>query len=354
MENRRLVLATDAWMPQINGVVRTLQKTIAVLNERNIDVTVVEPSAFRTIACPLYPEIRLAFPAPYRIAKTIDSVRPHYIHIATEGPIGLQVRRYCRKPSVPFTTSFHTRFPEYVEHLAHIPQWMIWPLVRWFHAPARAVMTPSNSMVETLTEKNFRRVTLWGRGINTELFRPLPRNYPAEHRPILMYVGRVSREKNVEAFLRLTDLPGTKYVVGDGPHRAGLERQYPDVRFLGYKTGFDLAEAYANADVLVFPSLTDTFGNVQLEALATGTPVAAFPAPGPRDVLIDPAYGCCHEDLRTAVLNALEHGNRERAAEYARSFTWDAATDQFQSNLTPILQPESSEPSVIPRAHSVD
>ncbi|MCB0343580.1 MAG: glycosyltransferase family 1 protein [Bdellovibrionales bacterium] len=330
----KLLIATDAWKPQINGVVRTLTNTISWLENAGYTVEVIHPNLFRNVPCPFYSEIQLALPAPGRIRKIVEKFEPDHIHIATEGPIGLQLRRLCVKRGWNFTTSFHTRFPEYLQHLAKIPQNWTWPLFRWFHGASSKIMAPSQSFADKLKQLGFNNVDIWSRGIDLGQFAPREKNYPKTDRPILMYIGRISKEKNVEAFLA-AEAPGTKYLVGDGPIKKQLEKKYPDAKFLGYKTGEDLAQAYANADVFVFPSLTDTFGNVILEALASGVPVAAFPATGPIDILVEPQYGCCDEDLSAAIKRALDKGDPQACVEYARTYTWENASKQFAGYLVP-------------------
>ena len=278
-----ILVATDAWHPQVNGVVRTLTAMAEAAKGFGVEVSFLTPQSFRTFAMPSYPDLRLALPYPARIAKLIEAAKPDSIHIATEGPIGLLVRRYCRKRGLPFTTSFHTRFPEYVSARSPIPESWMWRALRAFHRPSQAVMAATPALAAELRMRGFRNVVLWSRGVDTSLFHPRSTDLCLPM-PVFLCVGRVAVEKNLEAFLDL-DLPGTKLIVGDGPARAALERKYPDAVFLGARHGEELAEIYAASDIFVFPSKTDTFGLVLLEALASGLPVAAFPVTGPRDVI---------------------------------------------------------------------
>ncbi|OPH83677.1 glycosyltransferase family 4 protein [Nitrobacter vulgaris] len=326
----RILIATDAWHPQINGVVRTLTMTAAAARPFGVDIRFLTPESFRTVALPGYPGIRVALPEPTRIAALIAEANPDSIHIATEGPIGLLVRRYCRKHARPFTTSFHTRFPDYISARAPIPEAWIWAALRWFHSASRAVMAATPALADELRHRGFRNVVLWPRGVDIGLFHPRETDLRLP-RPIFLSVGRIAVEKNLDAFLSL-DLPGTKVVVGDGPARAALERTYPDAVFLGAQAGEQLAATYAAADVFVFPSRTDTFGLVLLEALASGVPVAAFPAAGPRDVIGDTPVGVLDEDLRSASLAALKIAP-EACLEFAASRTWEKSARAFVTNI---------------------
>ncbi|MCE3256803.1 MAG: glycosyl transferase, group 1 [Nitrobacter vulgaris] len=326
----RILIATDAWHPQINGVVRTLAMTAAAAKPFGVDIRFLTPESFRTVALPGYPGIRVALPEPTRIAALIAEANPDSIHIATEGPIGLLVRRYCRKHAKPFTTSFHTRFPDYISARAPIPEAWIWAALRWFHSASRAVMAATPALADELRQRGFRNVVLWPRGVDIGLFHPRETDLRLP-RPIFLSVGRIAVEKNLDAFLGL-DLPGTKVVVGDGPARATLERIYPDAVFLGARAGEQLAATYAAADVFVFPSRTDTFGLVLLEALASGVPVAAFPAAGPRDVIGDTPVGVLDEDLRSASLAALKIAP-EACLEFAASRTWEKSARAFVANI---------------------
>src|ERR1700742_4168309 len=318
----RILIATDAWHPQVNGVVRTLTMMAGAAKALSIDVSFLTPQSFRTFAMPSYPDLRVALPGAAKIARLIAEARPDSIHIATEGPIGLAVRRHCRKHRLPFTTSFHTRFPEYVSARLPIPEAWIWAMLRWFHGTSQAVMAATPALATELRARGFRNVVLWPRGVDTKLFHPRQVDLGLP-RPVFVCVGRVAVEKNLEAFLDL-DLPGTKLIVGDGPARASLERKYPQAKFLGARQGEALAEAYAAADVFVFPSRTDTFGLVLLEALASGLPVAAFPVTGPRDVIGAAPVGALNEDLREASLSALTI-SPQACLEFAAKHTWEAS-----------------------------
>ena len=326
----RILIATDAWHPQINGVVRTLATTAETAKQLGADIIFLTPDNFRTFALPTYPDLRVAMPKGERIAAMIDIARPEAIHIATEGPIGHQVRRYCLRKNIPFTTSFHTRFPEYVSARLPIPEDWVWAWLRRFHRPSRAVMAATPALARELGDRGFARVVLWPRGVDANLFRPrqVARKRPG---PVFLSVGRVAVEKNLDAFLSL-DLPGTKVVVGDGPARADLEKSYPETVFLGALHGEALAEVYASADVFVFPSRTDTFGLVLLEALASGVPVAAYPVSGPLDVIGDAPVGVLNEDLRRACLTALDIP-REGCRNFALGYTWQAAARAFIGNI---------------------
>lgn len=326
----RILVATDAWHPQVNGVVRTLAMTADAARGLGTEFCYLTPQSFRTFAMPSYRDLRLAVPQPGKISRLIEDARPDSIHIATEGPIGLLVRRYCRQRALPFTTSFHTRFPEYVRARVPVPESLIWRALRRFHAPSRAVMAATPELANELRQRGFRNVTLWPRGVDTGLFHPraIDLCLPA---PVFLCVGRVAVEKNLEAFLEL-DLPGTKVIVGDGPARSRLEEEFPQAIFLGARHGEELAEIYAAADVFVFPSKTDTFGLVLLEALASGLPVAAFPVKGPRDVIGDAPVGVLDEDLRGACLSALEV-SPQACVEFAAGHTWEASARAFVDTI---------------------
>ena len=326
-----ILVATDAWHPQINGVVRTLTMMAEAAKNLGVDVSFLTPQSFRTFAMPSYPDLRLALPHPADIAELIGRAKPDSIHIATEGPIGWLVRRYCHKYGVPFTTSFHTRFPEYVSARSPVPEGWVWRVLRWFHRPSQAVMAATPALATELRARGFRNVVLWSRGVDTALFHPCVTDLclPA---PVYLSVGRVAVEKNLEAFLEL-DLPGTKLVVGDGPARRSLERKFPDAVFLGARHGKELAEIYAGADVFVFPSKTDTFGLVLLEALASGLPVAAFPVTGPRDVIGNAPVAVLKDDLREACLEALAIPARA-CVDFAARHTWQASARVFVDHAT--------------------
>ncbi|MEX0922556.1 MAG: glycosyltransferase family 1 protein [Rhodovibrionaceae bacterium] len=331
----RILLASDAWFPQINGVVRTLSRVKEELEAKGHLFEVISPNLFSTVACPTYPEIRLALFPGRRLRDKIEAFEPEAIHIATEGPLGMAVRRYCLRRKLPFTTSYHTKFPEYLSARAPVPTALGYAVMRWFHGPSSGVMVATPSLREDLEGRGFGNVRSWSRGVDTELFRP--RTDPALNlpRPIFLYVGRVAVEKSIEDFLRL-DLPlGTKVVVGDGPQLASLKARYPQTVFTGAKQGEGLARHYASADVFVFPSRTDTFGLVMLEALASGVPVAAYPVPGPNDVVGGQGVGVLDQDLGFAALQALAIPP-QRCRAYAEKYSWSACAEQFLANLQPI------------------
>jgi glycosyltransferase involved in cell wall biosynthesis len=327
----RVLIATDAWHPQINGVVRSLEYMAHEAPHFGAEAVLLTPERFQSVPMPGYPEIRLALARPGRVARILDRIGPTHVHIATEGPIGLAVRTACRRLGMDFTTSYHTRFPEYVSARAPIPQAWSYRALRWFHGEARAMMVSTASLERELHGRGFQRIRRWTRGVDTELFRPRHERILDSRAPIFLSVGRVAVEKNLEAFLSL-DLPGTKVVVGDGPARTDLQKKYPQARFLGALAGEDLARVYASADVFVFPSLTDTFGIVLLEALASGLPIAAYPVTGPADVVGDSACGILSEDLREAALSALEIP-KSRCRTYGETFTWRESARQFFHNI---------------------
>jgi len=336
----RLLIITDAWAPQVNGVVRTLQSVIEQCRALGHTVEVIAPDSFRSIPCPTYPEIRLAVGAGRGVRKRIAEFAPNAVHIATEGPLGWAARRYCLRNAIPFTTSYHTRFPEYVSARFPVPESWGYAVMRWFHGPSKGMMVATDSLRRELTSKGFKNIRSWTRGVDTEQFNP---DIPAAldlKAPVFAYIGRVSVEKNLQAFLDL-DLPGTKLVVGDGPQKEELEDAYPDVVFSGAKHGKDLAAHYTSADVFVFPSKTDTFGLVVLEALACGVPVAAYPVPGPKDVLTGSSAGYLDDDLRQAALDALNIPSGV-ARSHALAFSWKACAQQFIDNIRESLWREES------------
>jgi glycosyltransferase involved in cell wall biosynthesis len=330
----RILLATDAWRPQVNGVVRTWETSLAELRRRRHQTFVIHPGLFRSFALPFYPEIRLALPARRRVTELVRSFGPDVVHVATEGPIGLAARALCIRNRWPFTTSYHSKFPEYLEELLRIPAGWSYRYMRWFHSASAGVLVSTPTLERDLAARGFRNLKRWSRGVDLSLFTPRPKRWD-DLRPILLYAGRVSKEKNVEAFLNL-ERPGTKVVVGDGPIRERLQREYPTVKFLGYRTGSALAECYANADVFVFPSKTDTFGLVMIEAMACGVPVAAYPVVGPIDVVTDPGVGSLNEDLGQAVDMALATGDSAACIGHAGQFTWERCTDQLLAGFAPI------------------
>ena len=334
----RIALATDAWDPQTNGVVTTLKATIDTLTRLGHEVRVISPLGMLSIPAPSYPEIRLAiWPGPH-ILREMKAFRPHAVHIATEGPLGFAVWRYCRHRRVPFTTSYHTKYPEYLRARWPIPTDVSYAWLRRFHGAATRTFVAGASLTRQLSERGFKHLHLWRRGVNLQQFQPGPPHpdFAGLPRPIMAYCGRLAVEKNIEAFLNLR-LPGTKLVIGDGPQRAELAARHPDAKFAGYRFGRELGRVLGSADVLVFPSLTDTFGLAMIEALACGVPVAAFPVPGPVDVIEQGVTGVLHEDLAIAVPSALNL-DRGVCAQHAAAFTWDAATAQFVAGLEPIPQ----------------
>jgi glycosyltransferase involved in cell wall biosynthesis len=333
--NMRIAIVTDAWEPQVNGVVHTLKATLHGLQNNDQHVVVINPQHFRTFACPTYPEIRLAYKPYGRVASTLDTFKPDYIHIATEGPMGLAARRYCLRNGLNFTTAYHTRFPEYLSARKLLPRAITYRWLKWFHAPSRAIMVATPHVKEMLENRGFRNVVLWSRGVNTDHFHPpeYESDYACIERPLHLYVGRLAVEKNIEAFLQLKT-PGSKWVIGDGPHREQLERKYPEVRFFGARLHDELPSYYRCADVLVFPSRTDTFGLVLLEAMACGVPVAAHPVEGPIDVVAQGISGMLNEDLAQACADALNL-DRAEVRMHALKYSWESATMQFLQNVYP-------------------
>ncbi len=317
---------------------RTLDTLRAELARLGHEVLLITPELFRNVPCPTYPEIRLVLAPGAGVAKLIEAHQPCAIHIATEGPLGWAARRFCLRRRLPFTTAYHTRFPEYLHARFRMPLGATYAMMRRFHAPAASVMVATRSIQDELETRGFRNIRRWSRGVDTELFRPRPGERPADlpelPRPVFLNVGRVAVEKNVGAFLDL-DLPGSKLVVGDGPQLEALRRAHPEVHFAGARSGDDLALHYAAADVFVFPSRTDTFGLVLLEALAAGLPVAAYPVPGPRDVIAEAPVGVLDDDLRRAALAALDI-RRAACREHAQGYSWQASARQFLSNLRPL------------------
>jgi glycosyltransferase involved in cell wall biosynthesis len=340
----KVMIVTDAWQPQVNGVVRTITTTKREMEAMGHEVELLTPLEFRTLPCPTYPDIRLSMLPGKGVAKRIRDYAPHALHIATEGPLGLAARRFAIRHGLPFTTAYHTRFPEYVQARFAIPLSWTYRFLLWFHGPARAVMAPTHKVKSDLEEFGFDNVVLWSRGVDLDVFRLQDANKLNTEPPIFLYVGRVAVEKNIEAFLEL-DLPGSKWVAGDGPAMATLRAKYPDVNYLGVLNQHELAEVYASASVFVFPSKTDTFGLVLLEAMACGLPVAAYPVTGPIDVLGDSTAGVMHENLREACLAALKI-DRKTARAHAEKFSWRAATEQFVSHLRISKQPEVTTKTV--------
>ena len=338
------MLITDAWHPQMNGVVRTLDTTVSILRARGHVVEVIAPSdGYWTMPLPTYPDIRLAPFAGRDVERRIVQFGPEAIHIATEGPLGQKARALCLRWGMPFTTSYHTKFPEYIKaRVPFVPMALTYKFVRDFHNAGGRTMVTTPSMRDFLAERGFTNLSVWARGVDVELFHPDKRHAPDDvyaglDRPVWVNVGRVAVEKNIEAFLDL-DLPGTKVVVGKGPQEEELRKRYPDVVFAGPKFGDDLARHYADADVFVFPSLTDTFGLVIIEAMACGTPVAGYPVSGPVDIIPGSGAGIVDDDLKTACLEALEL-SREAARDHAEDYSWDTVVDVFFDSLTPEYKP---------------
>jgi len=344
----RILLATDAWEPQVNGVVRTLTRVVAELRDMGDEVEVISPDQFPSFPLPTYPEIKLAVGAYEKVQDKFKSFEPEAIHIATEGPIGLAARRICIEWKLPFTTSYHTRFPEYVSARLPVPLAAGYAYMKWFHKPSGRLMVATPTLRDELARHGFRNLSQWSRGVDTEVFRPRrpgdPDPYEGLQRPIFLNVGRVAVEKNIEAFVSL-ELPGTKVVVGDGPQREELSARYPEVVFVGAKFGAELSAYFAGADVFVFPSLTDTFGLVLLEAMASGAPVAAFSAPGPIDLIPGSGAGVVapgqSDGLREACVACLEL-DREAVRAFAEQFSWPACAEEFRRNLQPYPEPEKS------------
>lgn len=327
----RILISTDAWAPQVNGVVRTHEHIISHMREDGHDIKVISPDLFSTVPLPVYPEIRLALFPKRKIKKMIDEFKPDSIHISTEGPLGWATRALCLKNNWRFTTSYHTKFPEYANENIGAPLSLGYSVVKKFHRPSSGMMVATQSLADDLKERGFNNAIPWTRGVDTDLFNPKRKKAVKLAEPVMIYVGRVSTEKNIEAFLDL-DLPGSKLVVGDGPQLDALRRKYPDVTFTGAKTGTALAEHYASGDVFVFPSKTDTFGLVMLEAMASGLPVAAYPVTGPLDVLAGSKAGQMNDDLAKAVKKALK-AKPEEARAHAEKFSWKACADAFFGNL---------------------
>lgn len=331
----RILIVSDAWFPQVNGVVRTLSMVTDLLQARGDVVEVIGPDRFRSLPMPGYAEIRLAIAPRRRLRALVEAFAPDAVHIATEGPLGWAMRALCRRQGWPFTTAFHTRFPDYLHARTRIPTAWSWRLMRRFHEAGDGTFAATPSLRDELAARGFTKVRPWTRGVDLDRFRPGDGDaWEGLPRPIFLYAGRAAVEKNIEAFLAL-DLPGSKVVVGDGPALDGLKKRFPDVVFTGYRGNGALVRAYAGADVFVFPSRTDTFGLVLLEALATGTPVAAYPVTGPKDIVTNPAVGALDEDLRAACLRALDC-DRGACRRHAETWSWDACASQFRATLVPL------------------
>ncbi len=327
----RIMIVTDAWFPQTNGVVSTLAQTAAWLGRFGHEVRMVTPRDFRSVACPTYPEIRLSMLPYKKVKRGISDFSPQALHIATEGPLGLSARRFCVRAGVRFTTSYHTQFPQYLRARFPIPLKLSYMALRWFHGAAVRCMVSTASVRRDLAAQGFKNLATWRRGVDTEMFKPHPKGFLDLPRPIAAYVGRVAVEKNIDAFLKMA-WGGSKIIIGDGPERAKLEKQYPMARFIGYRFGPDLAMHLAAADIMVFPSRTDTFGLVNLEAMACGVPVAAYPVTGPIDVIEDGITGALDPDLATAARRALDI-NPNACRERALKSGWDVCSREFEGNL---------------------
>ena len=332
-----MLIVSDAWEPQVNGVVRTMATVVRELTAMGCTAEVIGPNRFRTLPCPTYPDIRLSLMPRRALTRMIDAFKPGALHISTEGPLGMAARALAVQRGWRFTTAFHTRFAEYLYARTRVPTSISYAWLRRFHGAGAGLMVATQSLRTELADRGFHDIRTWTRGVDLEQFQPeQPEEWPYP-RPIFAYVGRVAVEKNIGAFLAL-DLPGSKVVVGDGPARAGLEKRFPDAHFAGMRHGKSLAAAFAGADVFVFPSVTDTFGLVMLESLACGTPVAAFPVTGPLDVLANaaPGVGAIDADLRMAALRALETRDRAACRAHAEQFSWRACAEAFLSNLVPL------------------
>ncbi len=336
----RIALITDAWGPQVNGVVTTLSTTASTLTSMGHQLLIVNPSEFRSFPCPTYPEIRLSLWPGRGVAQRLEAFDPEHIHIATEGPLGQAARRYCVRHDLAFTTSYHTQFPQYVRARVPIPLSVSFAFLRWFHGRAARTMVATRQQQQELEDQGFSNIVRWTRGVDTSLFRPGDPDFLSAERPIWLYAGRVAVEKSVEDFLAL-NLPGTKYVVGDGPARKELEQRFSDAVFTGYKFGEELAAYVGAADVFVFPSRTDTFGLVMLEAMACGLPVAAYPVTGPIDVVRNGKTGVLNENLREAALACLDL-DRDTCRAQALESSWPKATRQFLGNLVLARQENTS------------
>ncbi len=331
----KIIIATDAWKPQLNGVVRTLDTLGRILTDFGNEVRYITPNDFKSVPLPSYSEIRLSLLPNRKVAKIINEFQPDAIHIATEGPLGRAARRFCKRRQYPFTTSFHTRFAEYANERWKVPTSWGYSILRDFHKDGETMMVATPGLVEELKERKFGDMKLWARGVDLEQFVPGDRALLDKHeRPVFLYVGRLAVEKSIEDFLE-ADLPGTKVIVGDGPQREELEEKYKNAVFVGSKFGDELTSYYQAADVFVFPSRTDTFGLVNVEALACGVPVAAYPVRGPLEILDGAPIGCgvLDEDLTKACISAYENRDPVACRTWAENFSWEAATRQFISNL---------------------
>jgi len=327
----RILVVTDAWRPQVNGVVRSLEQLEAEARRSGNEIVFLTPDQFKTLPMPGYREIRLSMARPRAIARLIESARADAIHIATEGPLGLLARRYCRSHKIPFTTCYHTRYPQYVAARLPVPERVTYSLLRRFHNGGDGVMVATEALASELRAVGFDNLMIWSRGVDMDLYRPRDENILDVEGPIFLCVARLAVEKNLDAFLKL-DLPGTKIMVGDGPDRARLEADYPDTRFLGAKFGEELAAIYASADVFVFPSRTETFGLVLLEALASGVPVASFPSEGLLSDIAAAEVGFLDEDLGLAVRSAMTIPP-DQCRAFAARYSFERSTTQFIENV---------------------
>jgi glycosyltransferase involved in cell wall biosynthesis len=328
---KTVLIVTDAWHPQINGVVRSIELVARELESRGIVVKLLTPAEFKTFPMPGYGEIRLSRTLVKPVFSRIEASGADAIHIATEGPLGIMARRWCRKNGFAFSTAYHTQFPEYLRARLPVPLRWSYRFLRWFHGAATYCLVGTPHLKKLLEERGFTNAVIWQKGVDTALFNPSRRGELPYPRPVFLYVGRVAVEKNIEAFLAL-DLPGTRLVVGGGPSLDKLRAEYPGATFLGPRQGEELARLYASADAFVFPSKTDTFGLVLLEALASGTPVAAYPVTGPIDVIGNAPVGILDNDLGIAARRALDV-SRDACRAYAEQFSWAASADQFLAYL---------------------
>jgi len=338
----KILLVSDAWRPQVNGVVRTLEHTQVELRAMGNEVSVIGPDRFHSVPMPGYPEITVALRPYSALSRLIESFQPDCLHIATEGTLGMAARRWCRRTGMPFTTSYHTRFPEYLNMRVPVPTAWTYRWLRNFHAAAERTMVRTRTQMNLLESQGFSRMAVWPGGVDTLMFRPRPKRTMDLPRPIALYAGRVAPEKSLEDFLSLKR-EGSKVVIGDGPARSTLQKRFPAAHFLGYKFGEDLAKHVASADVFVFPSRTDTLGLVMLEAMACGVPVAAYPVPGPVDVVLNGVSGSLHEDLGVAVDEALRL-DRSECHAFASTYSWRHCTEAFLSQLQPATSPSARAP----------
>jgi glycosyltransferase involved in cell wall biosynthesis len=344
----RIAIVTDAWSPQTNGVVSTLRQTTSCLERLGHEIMLLNPGMFRSVPCPTYPEIRLSL-FPYGgLASLLSGFHPEAIHIATEGPLGMAARRYCVRHRLQFTTSYHTQFPQYLRSRFPIPVSLSYRALLWFHGAATHCMVSTQTVRKQLAERGFRNLVSWQRGVDTELFKPQDKDFLQLPRPIAAYVGRVAIEKNIDAFLRMP-WQGTKLVIGDGPELPRLKTQFPNAVYAGFRFGEDLTRHLAASDVFVFPSLTDTFGLVNLEAMACGIPVAAFPVAGPIDVVEDGVTGALDEDLARAALRAMTI-DPQKCRDRALRSSWESCSREFESNLVPAHGQRSARGVSVPPA----